>query len=295
MSKPASRRASPKAALGMLLILSFLGAGMGQDKKDTSPPGDQSAPSTVPVQLRNVTITPIRDGPDAGKLRLQGDIGQGVRPIIPALPRVGARAKVTDGKLTRIVDLGREAFQEGQKQYLSDLEKAKKLVFLHDRGLIRRDVKGPPVRPTGEQEQGGMLVPLQGLPALPPAEEEMIRKNCLMITDLKVVEDDRAKGAGPWTFGHLMKQLANEPVTGIPASAFVRKWLSTWEKDKTINSFTAPHRRKGIRELIIGGLAAAAPARPASCSAPSTAPTAINRCLSPSSSSSASRRAVSTT
>jgi hypothetical protein len=85
-------------------------------------------------------------------------------------------------------------------------------------------------------------------------------RKSLVITDIKVVEDPTrtfnpctkaGTPMGPWTFGHLMREMANQPRTGITPSAFVRKWLDKWMNDQTTaNGWTAAKRQR-IKQLII--------------------------------------------
>lgn len=55
---------------------------------------------------------------------------------------------------------------------------------------------------------------------------------------------------GKWTFGYLMQQMANQPLTGVNPSTFVRKWLSKWEADQTINGWNVP-KRLLIKNMVI--------------------------------------------
>lgn len=73
----------------------------------------------------------------------------------------------------------------------------------------------------------------------------------LMITDLSVVQDpartvDPCTGAGnpngPWTFKHLMTEMANPAASGINPSTFVERWLQHWLVPQTINSDNVPAR-----------------------------------------------------
>jgi len=69
----------------------------------------------------------------------------------------------------------------------------------------------------------------------------------LMIRQLGVVEDPiRTSKGGAWTFGTLMTAMAgpNDPQT------FVRNWLSRWETDRTVNSFTVT-ARPSIKSQVI--------------------------------------------
>jgi hypothetical protein len=68
---------------------------------------------------------------------------------------------------------------------------------------------------------------------------------------------------GRWTFGYLMTQMANQPVTGIHPSTFVRKWLDKWMSNQTVNGWTVAQRQK-IKTLVIDPWVAASggPTRP---------------------------------
>jgi hypothetical protein len=82
----------------------------------------------------------------------------------------------------------------------------------------------------------------------------------LVITDIRVVEDPSrtfnpctgvGTPMGSWTFGRLMKEMANTPRTGINPSNFVRQWLNKWMADQvSINGWTA-EKRQQIHNLII--------------------------------------------
>lgn len=82
----------------------------------------------------------------------------------------------------------------------------------------------------------------------------------LVITNVKVVEDPTrtfnpctGKGTpmGAWTFGRLMTNMANQPLTGITPSNFVRQWLNKWMADQTTaNGWTAAKRQQ-IHNLVI--------------------------------------------
>lgn len=82
----------------------------------------------------------------------------------------------------------------------------------------------------------------------------------LVITNVKVVEDEdrtfnpctnTGTPMGAWTFGRLMANMANQPLTGIQPSAFVRQWLDKWMADQTTaNGWTAAKRQK-IKQLVL--------------------------------------------
>jgi len=55
---------------------------------------------------------------------------------------------------------------------------------------------------------------------------------------------------GKWTFGHLMTEMANTPVTGLDPRVFTRRWLEKWMTDQTVNTFTV-EQRTAIQSLVI--------------------------------------------
>ncbi|MEO8381535.1 MAG: hypothetical protein ABI779_17880 [Acidobacteriota bacterium] len=47
---------------------------------------------------------------------------------------------------------------------------------------------------------------------------------------------------GPWSFGHLMTEMANQAATGITPAQFAQRWLEEWVLDQTINGPDVPKR-----------------------------------------------------
>ncbi|HEY0482443.1 MAG TPA: hypothetical protein VGD37_33210 [Kofleriaceae bacterium] len=61
---------------------------------------------------------------------------------------------------------------------------------------------------------------------------------------------------GAFTFGHLMTEMANQPLTGINPSNFVMQWLRTWQVNQSINTFNVPARTNINTQIINPWLAA---------------------------------------
>ncbi len=61
---------------------------------------------------------------------------------------------------------------------------------------------------------------------------------------------------GAFTFGKLMTEMANQPLTGINPSNFVMQWLQTWQATQTINTFNVPARPNIATQIINPWLAA---------------------------------------
>jgi hypothetical protein len=102
----------------------------------------------------------------------------------------------------------------------------------------------------------GQFVPLKPLATYYGVDP----RKSLVITDIRVVEDptrtfnpctNKGTPMGAWTFGRLMTEMANQPLTAIPPSTFVRQWLNKWMADQTTaNGWTAAKRQK-IKQLVI--------------------------------------------
>jgi hypothetical protein len=129
------------------------------------------------------------------------------------------------------------------------------LVPAFDSGRDRQGTKAVPKVDFRNLKPGQFvpLFPLATYKGVDPAKS-------LVITSVKVVEDpartfnpctNKGTPMGAWTFGRLMKEMANQPLTGVQPSAFVRQWLDKWMNDQTTpNGWTAAKRQK-IKQLVI--------------------------------------------
>jgi hypothetical protein len=129
------------------------------------------------------------------------------------------------------------------------------LVPAFDSGRDRQGTKAVPKVDFRNLKPGQFvsLIPLATYKGIDP-------KKSLVITSIKVVEDpsrtfnpctNKGTPMGAWTFGRLMSNMANQPLTGIQPSAFVRQWLDKWMADQTTaNGWTAAKRQK-IKQLVI--------------------------------------------
>lgn len=92
---------------------------------------------------------------------------------------------------------------------------------------------------------------------------DSVRKNCIFITDLSVVEDpsrtwnpcsQTGNVNGPWTFKTLMKSLAktsaNTDPTDAELSDFVLTWLKNFQVTRIVNQDTVPPRTMITQKLI---------------------------------------------
>ncbi len=84
----------------------------------------------------------------------------------------------------------------------------------------------------------------------------------LMILDTAVVEDplrtfDACANVGTkngvWTFGRLMKNIVNTPMTGVNAALYTEEWMNTWKTDQMTNGFFPAPARPNIATKVLAG------------------------------------------
>ncbi|HJQ39646.1 MAG TPA: hypothetical protein VKB93_21085 [Thermoanaerobaculia bacterium] len=98
------------------------------------------------------------------------------------------------------------------------------------------------------------------IPLFPPVDPPDVNPAAsLVINDPNVVDDpvrtfnpctNAGTPMGKWTFGHVMEQMANTPMTGITPEAFTRRWLKRWEVSPLINDLQVP-ARPNVVPLIV--------------------------------------------
>jgi hypothetical protein len=146
------------------------------------------------------------------------------------------RAGVTSKTLRLVIDF--KALDEDRTQYIDDWKQSKAQRSVRyvrqERKEGRRPLLDGRVEPFAKDKE--VMLPAFADPGRD--ENRDLYKTSLVITHLDVVEDARAEGMGPWSFGYLMTQLANERKPEVSPSAFVSRWLEHWVKDKTVNGET---------------------------------------------------------
>jgi len=165
----------------------------------------------------------------------------------------GADERAGDGVYSAFVNFDAESYEAELKRRAELARKAPELPVFRNRVLTGKKK----TEIVFHKFSPGEIIPIQfpgGFPLLvDPARE-------LLITDVSVVEDpsrtfnpcnSTGTPMGPWTFGKLMTEMANEPATGINPSDFVLHWLEQWSTDLTINGFTVAQRVLGLNDRII--------------------------------------------
>jgi hypothetical protein len=166
---------------------------------------------------------------------------------------VAPDAKVGDGVYAAFVHVNTKQYTVEQRRRLQLAQNVRELPEFGNRELIR----WTPFRPSDDVllhvDRPSPLDRFKGVPFVVDPWRE------LFITDVDVVENpdrtyDPCTGAGtpmgPWTFGRLMTEMANEPVTGIRPGDFVEHWLEQWTQDLTINGWTV-HDRAVLAQAFI--------------------------------------------
>lgn len=161
-------------------------------------------------------------------------------------------AKRGDGIYAALVKVNAKQYSIEQRRRLQLAQRFKEVPVFEQRQLKR----WIPFRPSQVTELrtdvATVVDSFTGIPFdLDPA-------STLLITDLDVVEDptrtyDACTGEGtpmgPWTFGHLMTEIANHSATGIHPEDFVEHWFEQWTQNRVINTWNVA-ARAGAQDLL---------------------------------------------
>lgn len=161
--------------------------------------------------------------------------------------------KSGDGSYAAVVNINTQAYLNEQRRRIELAKRFETLPVFRMRELLRYEPFRPSALPQLTPGRRNPLDRFRGIPF------NVYPWKALMITELPVVEDpartfDACTGTGTpmgaWTFGKLMTEIANEPVTGIRPGDFVEHWLQEWTANQTINTFTVPSRQARTQLLI---------------------------------------------
>lgn len=89
--------------------------------------------------------------------------------------------------------------------------------------------------------------------AEPIGENEEALTDCLVdatkelfITDLSVIQDDRARGFGKWSFGYAVQEMTK----GHAEQEFIKRFMESWLTDQTVDGLTIKARPR-MEELVL--------------------------------------------
>ncbi len=243
------------AVLTMMLAAGVMWRLAGQEPSPEPPPG------VVPA---SATLEPLAGWVAGGNavLRVRFEEGTELPPSIPYETENGTVVLADDGKgfdkvagdglYTALGSMDIEAARERLAR-LAESKTAMPVSAWRDRSRFPVDARPP------RALEPGVQVPweLWGDPA------DVSASHSLMITDLGVVEDPTRTSAacgqpskGPWSFGYLMEQMANTPVTGVSGSQFARVWLDRWMSAQVVNYWHVRPRALMQTEIIDPWIAA---------------------------------------
>ena len=161
-----------------------------------------------------------------------------------------------DGRLSAVVSLDFAALTASQRRVkaASTIAGTEPTIPVFDgRVLVGQQPVALPL--SADELKPGQEVRLEAAAA--PSTIDPARS--LIIRDPSVVEDptrtfNPCTGVGTpmgvWTFGYLMQEMANQPLTGINPSAFVRTWLKNWETNLVINGWGVAARQR-VKDIVI--------------------------------------------
>ena len=236
-------------------------------------PLDRGVLSTIPSGHRDFR----RDPPRVGEVVAEPLGGERVRLLVKfeerGLPAVitmslenervqlrddgqGGDTKAGDGVFTVVTTL--------PEQFLKDRQEVAKRSAAVRGGKVFRnrrmvDLRSPVI---AENNRFAILPPFDFPPLFAPPVDPA---KSLMIVDPGVVRDPSRAGnpcmagsnaMGPWSFGSLMTEMANPPLTGVTPSTFVLTWLKQWTVPQPINGPAVPARPQIVTKVINPWIAA---------------------------------------
>lgn len=164
----------------------------------------------------------------------------------------GVDEQADDGKFSAVVNIPEEEIVATQQHLDSLRQRFPTVPVFEQRRLVsQREL------PIIDLERFRERLPIDFIPAGIPGVVDEART--LMITSTLVVDDpsrtfnpctNAGTPMGSWTFGHLMREMANEPETGINPSDFVRRWLNRWKFPQVVNDDFIPARLDIQNQII---------------------------------------------
>ncbi|WP_140631695.1 choice-of-anchor X domain-containing protein [Methylibium rhizosphaerae] len=162
--------------------------------------------------------------------------------------------RAADGVYAAVVQVDAAQVNRIQQQRIERLSKYRALpVFGPQRELLRHEPPAPSRFTALEAGRASPLDKISGIPfVVDPARELLITSTLVVEDPLRTYDACSGNGTqmGAWTFGKLMTEMANEPVTGIHPADFAEWWVNQWQNDLSINGFTVPNRAIGLPRLL---------------------------------------------
>jgi hypothetical protein len=207
-----------------------------------------------PTKEGNALLILQFDGRQMAGRRLTININDG--PVTFRDDGKGGDEVARDNRLSAVVDLDFAALTANQsriKELSAGAKGAPTMPIFEGRVIVGEQELSLPL--SSSELQPGQEVAFQPM-AFPGGIDP---ERSLIIRDPSVVEDplrtfNPCTGVGTpmgkWTFGFLMQEMANQPMTGIDPSNFTRAWLKHWEANLLINGWGVP-MRQAVKDIVI--------------------------------------------
>ena len=190
------------------------------------------------VDKRSKTPVVIQGGPGPTQLRDDG---------------IAPDTRAGDGLYAAVVQVNSEQFSRMQQRRLELASKYRTLPMFNARELRRYEAPAPLRMTTLAAGTASVIDKMAGVPfVVDPARELMITSTLVVEDQLRTYDACSGNGTqmGVWTFGKLMTEIANQPVTGIHPSDLAEAWLNQWKSNLSINGFNVPKRALGAQRLL---------------------------------------------
>jgi hypothetical protein len=161
--------------------------------------------------------------------------------------------KPGDGVFHATVNLDTEQLTAERERRIKLSDKFPSLPRFDGRSLLEWVPYLPPPRLKLEPNLWQPIDAFTGFPDTVDPERELLIRHVSVVEDpLRTYEPCNGTGTpmGAWTFGKLMTEIANQPVTGIPPEVLVEVWVNHWMSDLSINGFTVRGRPVGAQALL---------------------------------------------
>jgi hypothetical protein len=158
-----------------------------------------------------------------------------------------------DRRLSAVINVNFAELTASQNRVKTQSKAGAKFPIFDGRVLVGEREMSLPLS-SGELRAGqeAVLEPTAVTSVIDPARSLIIRAPSVVEDPSRTFNPCSGVGTpmGKWTFGYLMEQMANQPVTGINPSAFARQWLKHWENNIAVNGWGVPLRPSVVNSII---------------------------------------------
>jgi hypothetical protein len=227
-----------------------------------------------PPRVAGVTIEPNADGRSRVFVRFEERELPRVLKLEEEQGSVALRddgtngdAKAGDGIFTAVTNVPKAFLQErlrtGERLGTPSAEAVAVETF---RNRELRKVSLPIDRRLAVETKGSVILsPFDLPPGPPPPPAPPIVDDRSLLINAPPVVGDKGRTANPcaagtpfgkWSFGYLMREMANQPLTGMDPSQMTKLWLQQWLAAQPINGFSVAARTQMQVQVIAPWLAA---------------------------------------